>query len=415
MSEHGKEDKTRGPQLGELIEKRVQLDLAIDDLRQEVTVLYSDIVGYTRFVRDRGDVAGRILLEHHRSLVLPIVTRYGGTFVKTVGDAVMVRFERPGPAVESACLVLRMLREENEEAEEAARFHLRIGIASGKAIIEVDDVNGDVVNIAARLCKMADVDNILVCERTTHGLDRYLAGICVPCPERRVRGIERDKVRAFRVVWNMETSARHRAPESNVLILEASREGDQLKLSLRGNGVGHQTVSRYEFLPWNGPAVEQACSQVIQALKRATSVEGQRSLEQIRSAGSALYDVLLTPDIKHCLRETSCEYLVVRIQDALVKIPWELLYDGRTFLANRFAMGRLVASREKVREREPRPVLRPRLTIISDPCGDLPSAQREGRDLTARLDASERLDLIMKGGAGTSYVRKTLRESDIVN
>jgi class 3 adenylate cyclase/CHAT domain-containing protein len=415
VSGKDRDESTRAAEVESLLEQRQRIEIEIEHLRQEVTILYSDIVGYTQYTQSRGDVAGRLLIERHCRLVLPVVTRYGGTFVKTVGDAAMVRFDRPGPAVEAACAVLRSLQVENRNSSEEDRFHLRIGVATGKAIVEANDINGDVVNISARLCKMAEADGILVCHRTVEDLDAYLSGICIPCPERKVRGAEREPIRAYRVVWDPGSPAKPPQPGRPALILDIRKEEKQLLLSLQPGGSGHETVSQYETVEWNGTVVEEACSQIVQALKRATNVEGKRSLDEVRSAGSTLYDVLLTREIKDRLRETSHDALILRLQDELVNVPWELLYDGRSFFANRFALGRLVSSREKPREVEPIPTLHPWLTIISDPQGNLPAAHREGSDLAERFGSTERISVRMKANADIGYVRKALRQSTLIH
>ena len=405
----------RGLQTEALLSQRFALDQQLEQLRQEVTILFSDIVGYTKYVHRHGDVEGRLLQERHQHLLLPFVTRHGGVFVKSIGDALMVRFEHAGAAVEAACGALRWLRQENESYSQSEHLHLRIGIASGRALIEANDVNGEVVNLSARLCKLANVDDIMISDRAVQQLDHYLAGLCIPQAQVAVRGMEETSVRAFRVIWDQETPARGLSTQQDVLVLEVSREGERLKQSLHIEGTGRDTVSHYEYLPWKPQVVEKACQEITQALKRANIVQSQNALDTLVSAGAALYDVLLTSSVKKQLSEEGLEYLVLRLQDSLVFIPWELLYDGRQFLCRRFALGRQVTSRQPAEKARPRWSLRPRVSIVSDPRGNLSSAAREGRELLSQLESSDRLSVAMKTGASMNYVRKELRRSALVH
>lgn len=398
-----------------LLSKRMELDMKLEELRQEVTVLFSDIVHYTDYVSQHGDVAGRMLQERHLRILLPRVTRYGGVLVKSIGDALMVRFNRPSPAVEAACCILRAIQEDNRDLAEDSQLHLRIGIASGRALIEANDVNGEVVNLSARLCKIAGVDSIMVSQQTLQGLDHYLSTLCVPREPALLRGIPMDTVRAFQVVWDTETPVRPVETSMETIILELSLEGDRLKQSLSLGGASRETVTHYEHLPWQGILVEKTCAQIQQTLKRANTVRARKSLESLAASGASLYDVLFTSRVKEYLAQTSCEYLVLKIQDSLVSIPWELLHDGNEFLSIRFAMGRLVESRRPPRFQERSWKIRPRISIISDPGGNLPSSGLEGRELVHHLGASERIQVALKSGATVEYVRRALRESEVVH
>ncbi|HNT34424.1 MAG TPA: hypothetical protein PKH07_05425, partial [bacterium] len=54
-------DQVRGSWIESLLAKRQQIDQEIEQAREPVTILFSDIVGYTRYVRTYGDRDGRLL------------------------------------------------------------------------------------------------------------------------------------------------------------------------------------------------------------------------------------------------------------------------------------------------------------------------------------------------------------------
>ena len=415
MNEINDKDQNKKPDFEELIQKRQEIDQELEKTREDVTIILSDIVSYTKFVDSHGDIAGRLIAERHNKLFMNTISKYGGVYIKSIGDAVMVRFPKPGPAVEATCSILRKMKDDNKGKGKDDQLHLRIGIATGKAIIEANDVNGNVVNLSARLGKKAPYDGMLICHQTFEGLDKFMSGRCLPEEEMTVRGIESGAVRAYKVVWETEGPAKIPEPVEDALVLDISSDGEKLKLSLHTDGKGQETVSSYEELPINEEKIKKACDQITQTLKRATTVKGEKSLDMLVSAGQTLYDVLLTSEIKTKLSTSEINYLVFNVQDSLVHIPWELLHDGQTFLCLKFATGRRVFSRVKPSDVKRPGSLRPKVTIISDPCGNLSAAEREGRILLERLSSNERISVALKSGAKQDYIRNTLRDSEIIH
>ena len=57
-----------------------------------VTILFSDIRGFTEFTESRGDEAAYRMLQQHNTLVQEQIALYGGHVVKTLGDSFMVSF-----------------------------------------------------------------------------------------------------------------------------------------------------------------------------------------------------------------------------------------------------------------------------------------------------------------------------------
>jgi class 3 adenylate cyclase len=127
-----------------------------------VTILVADIAGSTQFYERYGDIAGLAMVQRCMDLVYPVIAANFGTVVKTVGDSVMARFDRPEAAACAAVEIQSQLAAANATACQAEQIHLRIGIHSGFALISGDDIFGDVVNVAARVGAIADRDEIIV-------------------------------------------------------------------------------------------------------------------------------------------------------------------------------------------------------------------------------------------------------------
>lgn len=134
------------------------------------TFLFADLVGFTALAELEGD--GRALevalaLQHR---VGGLLGRHRAEQVKTIGDGLMIRCDRPADAVHlGLCLV-------DELAQEDDFPLVRVGIHSGPALTSGGDWYGRTVNVAARLCAVAPGGEVMVSESTRASAGR-LAGI----------------------------------------------------------------------------------------------------------------------------------------------------------------------------------------------------------------------------------------------
>ena len=63
-----------------------------------LTILLTDIEGSTEYFDERGDIAGRLMVDQHNRLVFPVIMRFRGKIIKTTGDGVMASFRVPAHA-----------------------------------------------------------------------------------------------------------------------------------------------------------------------------------------------------------------------------------------------------------------------------------------------------------------------------
>jgi adenylate cyclase len=137
--------------------------------RKEVTILFSDIRGYTTLTENLGAAEVVSLLNQYFETMVESVFHYEGTLDKFIGDALMAVFGAPLPlpenhawrAVQSALDMRRRLAEFNQRRifQSQPQINFGIGISSGEVVSgnigsrkRMDyTVIGDGVNLSSRL------------------------------------------------------------------------------------------------------------------------------------------------------------------------------------------------------------------------------------------------------------------------
>lgn len=143
-------------------------DVQLGGVKEEVTVLFSDIRGFTSFSEGKPPEEVVSRLNEYFTAMTRCVFRHGGTLDKYLGDGLMALFgaplhapDHPRRAVAAAVEMLKSLDELNRswEARGEVTLGLGIGINSGRVVVgnigcpeRMDyTVIGEAVNLAARL------------------------------------------------------------------------------------------------------------------------------------------------------------------------------------------------------------------------------------------------------------------------
>lgn len=128
-----------------------------------VTVLFTDIRGFTDFTDEHGDEAAYRMLQHHNALVQEQIAVHGGHVVKTLGDSFMVSFDAARTAVACAAAIQTAVDRYNA-AREGVWISVGIGINTGEPVRQGEDLFGGAVNLASRICAAAGPGEILISE-----------------------------------------------------------------------------------------------------------------------------------------------------------------------------------------------------------------------------------------------------------
>src|SRR5258708_16360991 len=108
--------------------------------RRLATLLFADGAGYSRMMRADEEQTLVDLHAHLAELVAPVVGRYHGRIVKTVGDSVLVEYGSAVEAVRSAVELQRGMIERNVGVPEERRQSFRIALHLGDIIVSGEDV-----------------------------------------------------------------------------------------------------------------------------------------------------------------------------------------------------------------------------------------------------------------------------------
>jgi class 3 adenylate cyclase/CHAT domain-containing protein/Tfp pilus assembly protein PilF len=415
-----------------LLQKRARIDdLLKNRFTREITVMFTDMKGMTSYFESRGDIEGMVLLQKHNEILFPIVEGHGGEIIKTVGDSIMASFRGPIHAVRAAVEMQRKLKEYNLHRRENEQIHIRIGVNKGPGLIKEHDIYGDAVNVASRLESLAEAGEILISGAIFQDIKDSEDVLCRYVDLAKVRG-KTQPLELYQVAWDEEhaTPGPTRAPPRSqlrqvaaptALHLEALRKDSHLEISTYETGEGKaRTIRTYEVSAISSESIYEKTKEIASLLNRANR-RGKVSheiLSALREAGQFLYDELLTLKAKNDLKTTEAQDLIVSIDDGLVHIPWELLYDGSKFLCQRFNMGRVVSTQKRLPGTKQRDLAKPlKVLILSDPKGDLKDSRREGSFIRDEADKhSSLMSVNPKSGPVTrEYARGKMRNFDVVH
>ena len=188
-------------------------EIAIEPQEVEVSVLFSDIRGFSTMAerlpaRDVAAVVGK-----HLSAMAEVVLSLGGMIDKFQGDAVMVVFGAPEPTLDHAeqalrCAIAMQARQTELNAEgwdaDVPELGVGIGVNTGPVIAGTVGgggrleytVVGDAVNVAQRLQSEAEGGEIVAAASTVKAAPGV---VCESIGPRYVKGRE-EPVEVFRVV-----------------------------------------------------------------------------------------------------------------------------------------------------------------------------------------------------------------------
>ncbi len=215
------------PSLETLFREKEKIEQSIKEGFQEyVTIMFTDIAGYTRYVETHGDIAAKSLLQTHNDTLFPIISAHEGQVIKTIGDAVMASFKEVHKGVAAAVEIQKKLKQHNETAEDVKQLNIRIGMNAGLALKDGADYFGDAVNIAARIEPAGSAGQIMVSDSVYQAIEGDKNFYCSYHGLKEAKG-KADPLKIYRVFLSRDEQmqqASHSPPPSSESHVEGEIE-----------------------------------------------------------------------------------------------------------------------------------------------------------------------------------------------
>lgn len=126
-------------------------------IRKLAAIMFTDIAGFTK-LSSVDDTKAVNLLNTQRDLLKPIVEKFGGNWLKEMGDGLLITYSGATNALECAVEI-------QKATKDIENLNLRIGIHQGEIIDQKGDVIGDDVNIASRIEPFSAIGGIAISDK----------------------------------------------------------------------------------------------------------------------------------------------------------------------------------------------------------------------------------------------------------
>ncbi|MCX5699221.1 MAG: tetratricopeptide repeat protein [Candidatus Omnitrophica bacterium] len=138
----------------------------------------------------------------------------------------------------------------------------------------------------------------------------------------------------------------------------------------------------------------------------------------MQKIGQLFWDHLFNRSIKGKLKDSQPCALILSLDEELIPIPWELIFDGGDFLGLKFSLGRLVRSKGDSASLQYRDLTDSlKMLILANPNGDLKSAYLEGLNIKNQFShKTKKVQVDFKStNIDRHYVKKNICDYDIVH
>ncbi len=211
--------------------------------RRHVSVLFSDMVGYTAILEELGDEQSLPFVQMVYDQLVRCVRKYDGSVHAFGGDSIMAVFGVSGTTEDAALRACRAAKQIHEAFASAAdeinarfgvRPSMRVGVSSGVAVVAPVDSDssalttiGNNVNLASRIQTLAPAGTSLICEATRR-LIEWQAAVEFH-GEEIIKGVARPQ-KLWRLMSVHENAQRFDTSRGRGLSLLVGRDADLVRM-----------------------------------------------------------------------------------------------------------------------------------------------------------------------------------------
>lgn len=131
---------------------------------ENLVIVFTDIVGFTEATALMSREQSQRILDKHNQLLLPIVRRFRGRHIKSIGDALLLAFTSPTDGMRCAMAMQDVLHEYNTSVAKDEEIHIRIAASLGEVRVTKTDIFGEPVNVTSRIEGITPADEIYFSE-----------------------------------------------------------------------------------------------------------------------------------------------------------------------------------------------------------------------------------------------------------
>ncbi len=118
---------------------------------ENLAIMFVDMAGFAERTARQSRNENRDMLRDFTGLLVPLIARFGGRHVKSIGDALLVAFRSPTDSVRCGMAMHDAVASYNNARNSLDPIQIRVALNVGEVRLETDDVFGEAVNIAARV------------------------------------------------------------------------------------------------------------------------------------------------------------------------------------------------------------------------------------------------------------------------
>lgn len=176
-----------------------------------LVLLVTDLKEFTVLVERLGDLDARALIRDHNRILRDHVTQRSGVEIAHTGDGIIAAFRSVTAAL---CCAQAIQRDLSTWSSGPASLCARIGVHAGEPLPEDGRLFGSCVNLAVRVCGVAQAQHILVTDvvqQLAHGRGfDFMASSLV-----RLKGFDRG-IRVHELGWGMvaQTNGSSQSPRA---------------------------------------------------------------------------------------------------------------------------------------------------------------------------------------------------------
>ncbi len=252
-----------------------------------------------------------------------------------------------------------------------------IALATANVLRRADALHIDSIALPAFGVGRTDIDDEAAARAMISTVYRYLRG------DTRLRRVVIALIQPSTFIAFFEAAVRDELQRESALELNVAKVNGDLTFHFAGDGA---LVSKSQ-VPY--VADELAAVNARLSALAAQALSGADDVAELRALGRHLHDSCLSDEVKAQLAAADVENLLLRLDESVMHIPWELAHDGHSFLCRRFNLGRQVVALQAAGSTAPPPTAPPRRFLIAhNPTSDLDGAEREAHLLLAHFDSA---------------------------